>query len=43
MQGLTFLQLIEYGAAIKSIKVPTSSGLLIDVCPGFDDLESYAG
>jgi len=37
------IELLEYGAAIKSIIVPTPSGNVIDVCPGFDDLESYAG
>lgn len=35
------VQLINFGATVTSLKVPTSDGKLVDVVLGFDDLESY--
>jgi aldose 1-epimerase len=35
------VRLINYGATITSLKVPSSNGKLVDVVLGFDTLESY--
>ncbi|MEP7093041.1 MAG: aldose epimerase family protein [Flavobacterium sp.] len=35
------VEIITYGATIKSLKVPVKNGKLIDVVLGFDDLDSY--
>ncbi|MFH6997983.1 aldose epimerase family protein [Flavobacterium sp. FlaQc-57] len=35
------VQIINYGATVTSIQVPTSGGNLVDVVLGFDNLESY--
>ena len=36
-----YLEVIEFGGAIRSIVVPDSEGALIDVALGYDDLNSY--
>ncbi len=35
------VEVLSYGATIKSIKVPIADGQIVDVVLGFDDLESY--
>ena len=36
-----YLEVIEFGGAIRSIVVPDSEGALVDVALGYDDLGSY--
>ena len=36
-----YVELIGYGAAIRSICAPDKSGNLVDVCLGYDTLEEY--
>lgn len=36
-----YVELISYGAAIRSICVPDHDGKLVDVCLGYDTLEEY--
>lgn len=36
-----YLEVIEFGGAIRSIVIPDNSGALIDVALGYDDLNSY--
>ena len=38
-----FLQLINYGAAIRSILLKDSNGKITDVCLGFDNIDGYLG
>ena len=35
------VQIINYGATVTSLQIPTSGGNLVDVVLGFDNLESY--
>jgi aldose 1-epimerase len=35
------VEVLSYGATIKSIKIPIAGGTVVDVVLGFDDLESY--
>jgi len=35
------VELIPYGAAIRSVIVPDKNGTLTDICLGYDDLEQY--
>lgn len=36
-------ELLDYGAAIRSIQVPDRTGRLVDVVLGYDDLAGYTG
>ena len=35
------LHIMDYGATITAVKIPSSDGTLIDVVLGFDSLEQY--
>ena len=39
--GICAVELIPYGAAVRSIRVPDRGGKLTDICLGYDDLDSY--
>ena len=39
--GICAVELIPYGAAVRSIRVPDREGKLTDICLGYDDLDSY--
>ena len=39
--GVCAVELIPYGAAVRSIQVPDREGKLTDICLGYDDLDSY--
>ena len=39
--GACAVELIPYGAAVRSIRVPDREGTLTDICLGYDDLDSY--
>ena len=39
--GVCAVELIPYGAAVRSIQVPDRQGKLTDICLGYDDLNSY--
>ena len=36
-------ELLDYGAAIRSIQVPDRTGRLVDIVLGYDDLAGYTG
>ena len=40
---LSILQLINYGATIRSIELKGSDGKTTDVCLGFDTIDGYLG
>lgn len=39
--GACAVELIPYGAAVRSIRVPDRDGKPTDICLGYDDLDSY--
>lgn len=41
-QGETSVDIIPFGASIRAIRVPDRSGVLRDVCLGYDSMEEYA-
>ena len=41
LQFNSFVQLISYGAAIRTLRVPDRNGKVEDVTLGFDDLDGY--
>lgn len=41
-QGGIEVELLPYGAAIRSIRFPGRDGAVVDVCLGYDDPEAYA-
>lgn len=40
--GAMSVELLPYGAAIRSIRVPDRDGKIVDVCLGYDTAEEYA-
>ncbi len=42
-EGGLEVSVMNYGAVIRDIKVPTKDGRLVDVCLGFEKLEDYFG
>lgn len=39
--GRCAVELLPYGAAIRTLRVPDGEGRMTDICLGYDDVESY--